>query len=537
MINNNSTNNILNRETIEFISSNGLTFNALDDSWLLNDVGRNGIRLNLHFLKEKNFDNETIIDIKLTIAKAATTLSISTIKNMTYCLKNESYKSLSIKDIKLSLPNINNHNIKALQILFKHLTYHNKLKYVDTYNYLMTVKVNNNKNYDSKKHSYSDVEKYSIITKLNNKIRQSIEKQIIESKDNMNYLMKKKLKHLGLLIAIRLMMGLVRRPSQLSCLKWIDIIPVGSNFNDIEIKNIYNYSDINELQVRMFKGKQGDLKFRKNVEKYPLIINHDISEELLFYRCSYKKSLKIYFKKNFGQIEDDTFESIFSLCPIFFCDTLFEIETKNIEEFILMITEKSQSFHYPIEYFSRIINQKSKIMNIPILNNRWRHTINTAAILKGLPINEVAKITQITEKAVKSYIDLNHNERNMIDEKFIANDFINHIFSKNIIDILDKSKNIIINEDSIILGQNDCNHTCSNCKSSRPIGCYGCDNFHALITANHDAVLQEANRKYDIRKSLGEPISNLSRLSTQIKLIEKTIESCQLKLNKDKDYD
>lgn len=537
MTNNKLTYGILNRDSFEFISSNGLTFNALDDSWLLNDIGKNGLYLDIKFLNEKHFDDETNLDIRLTIAKAATTLSISTIKNMTYCLKNKNYKSLSITDIASSLPNINNHDLKALKILFKHLVDHNKLKYIDTYNYLSSIKFNNNKNYDYKKHSYSDIEKHSIITKLNNRINQCIERLVIDSKDNMNCFNKKELKNIRLLIGIRLMMGLVRRPSQLSCLKWIDIIPVGSDFNDIEIENIYNYSDINELQVRIFKGKQGDLKFRKNVEKYPLIINHNISEELLFYRYYYKKSLKIYLKNILGQMKDDDFESIFPLCPIFFCNTLFEMKIKNIEELSLIITEKSQSFHCPVDKFSLMLNHKAENIGIPITNNRWRHTINTAAILKGLPINDVAKITQVTTKAIKYYIDLNHNERNMIDDKFIANDFIGNIFSQNIINILDKSKNIIINEDSNILGQNDCNHTCSNCKSSRPIGCYGCDNFHALITANHNDVLQEANRKYNIRKSLGEPLSNLSRLSTQIKLIEKTIELCQLRLNMDKDHD
>ncbi|MBF4333486.1 hypothetical protein EAY29_25030, partial [Vibrio anguillarum] len=90
------------------------------------------------------------------------------------------------------------------------------------------------------------------------------------------------------LIACQLMIALVRRPVQLVKIKWCDVLPVGQEFQshketDRNWQPItqHLFSDIEQLHLRTFKGKDG--RFRFNVESRSHRLEPDFSQILLHY--------------------------------------------------------------------------------------------------------------------------------------------------------------------------------------------------------------------------------------------------------------
>jgi len=79
---------------------------------------------------------------------------------------------------------------------------------------------------------------------------------------------------LSILIGFQLMIAFVRRPTQLVQLKWSDVLPAGESFSNHRAfktesvpKIDYSFTDIECLQIRTFKGKDG--QFRGNAETRP----------------------------------------------------------------------------------------------------------------------------------------------------------------------------------------------------------------------------------------------------------------------------
>ena len=69
---------------------------------------------------------------------------------------------------------------------------------------------------------------------------------------------------------------------------------------------------------------------------------------------------------------------------------------------------------------------------------------------------------------------------------------------------------------------------CLHCTEVRPIGCYGCGNFQALITGDHREILELAKTKYELRVGIGEAPVTLKRLEIQICYIQETIKLCDI---------
>jgi len=65
-----------------------------------------------------------------------------------------------------------------------------------------------------------------------------------------------------------------------------------------------------------------------------------------------------------------------------------------------------------------------------------------------------------------------------------------------------------------------------NCQRSKPLGCYGCNNFSALASGDHQSQKDKAQKKYDYRLKSGDAPHALLELKKQIRYIEATIIAC-----------
>ncbi len=97
-------------------------------------------------------------------------------------------------------------------------------------------------------------------------------------------------------MACQLMVAIVRRPVQLVQLKWCDLLRVGQTFKSHKESNRdwqpltqHHFSDVEQLHLRTFKGKEGS--FRGNAESRSHRLEPNLSELLLTYYHVYESSL------------------------------------------------------------------------------------------------------------------------------------------------------------------------------------------------------------------------------------------------------
>ena len=116
--------------------------------------------------------------------------------------------------------------------------------------------------------------------------------------------------------------------------------------------------------------------------------------------------------------------------------------------------------------------------------------------------------------------------RVLIDQKFIANDFLVKAFSTSVSDLLQSDETAIENDFGDAFGKSKGVKQCSGCKRSKPLGCYGCDNFSALASADHRSERVKAQGKYEYRIKTGDAPQALLELKKQIRYIDATIIAC-----------
>ena len=146
----------------------------------------------------------------------------------------------------------------------------------------------------------------------------------------------------------------------------------------------------------------------------------------------------------------------------------------------------------------------------------------------GLSPAQVAAITGVTIEAIQNYLDLKAPERVKIDEAFAGNSVIQRfdsVSSKELQQHADfKVKSPFDEEMGHKLNPNNCS-SCQS-KGAAPMGCYPCDNFRPLETANHQQYLDKAERKLAINSQSGHP-ATVKRLQTIILYIRVTIMLCE----------
>ncbi|WP_268809492.1 hypothetical protein [Vibrio parahaemolyticus] len=166
--------------------------------------------------------------------------------------------------------------------------------------------------------------------------------------------------------------------------------------------------------------------------------------------------------------------------------------------------------------------------HLALQNNRWRHTQLTQAALQGFSQAQIAYITGVTVEAIIPYLDLKAPERVKIDQAYAGNHIIKR-FDTISVKELQKNQDFLVKspfDEEIGYKLNPAN--CSSCKSkgSAPMGCYPCDNFRPLETANHQQYLDKAERKFEINSQSGHP-STVKKLNKIIIYIKATIALCE----------
>ncbi|WP_438467548.1 hypothetical protein [Marinomonas sp. PE14-40] len=387
---------------------------------------------------------------------------------------------------------------------------------------------------DPQKGSYSEVEYASIKEKLRNKTISAVNNVKANQSSLFHFMI------LSTVISVQLMITLLRRPSQLSQLKWCDILPIGISFRDHRYKDLSDvpeveqlFGDLEQLQIRTFRGKDGE--FRRYVEHQSHRIEPDLTSIIMLYRESYKSLLKKSFLHQGLALSDNEVDVILHRSPLFPLQEYFtfNFESKNI--LFAAISTKSKAMHRSGANLicsiraitAKLSFESDRFSELTLTNNRLRHTVMTEGALDGWTELQLSKITGVTVKAVRPYIDLNFNARVLINVAFAKNKVIKKFSSQGSKALLKEYQFRVVNEFDEELGAINSKASCVTCESKlgMPIGCYPCDNFRPHADANHKEMLSKAERKLNIN-GLNSSEGAMKSLKKSIVYIKATIEIC-----------
>ena len=331
-------------------------------------------------------------------------------------------------------------------------------------------------------------------------------------------------------------------------LKWCDLLRVGQAFKSHKESNRdwkpltqHYFSDVEQLHLRTFKGKDG--MFRFNAESRSHRLEPNLSELLLQYYKVYETTLCASLSQNDIALSESETKEIIQQLPLFPDQNLFSAKFEIKENLFRSVSDTSEAFHisadrltHNITYlFNKKLGIKSdRVARKPLIfkNNRWRHTQLTLAAWMGLSPAQVAAITGVSVDAIKPYLDLKAPERVKIDEAFAGNSIIQRfdsVSSKQLQQHPDFKVKSSFDEE---MGHKLNPANCASCKSKggAPMGCYPCDNFRPLETANHQQYLDKAERKLEINSNSGHP-ATINRLQTIALYIRITIALCEERKN------
>ena len=513
----------------------GYSFDFLSDKWVL------GYKETLYLDWMNMLDRETFIDLRLTIAHTVKYYSfhslnghVSTLKTIinypnihafeAWWLTIDSYK----KPVKHTLQAFCGRSEEYESALLSPL-----------YNAIKDESLPGRRKIkgilDDRTGAYSDVEHHNLLEALRIETLHALEGKILAQKP---------FTRLRNVIACQLMVAIVRRPTQLTQIKWCDLLRVGQEFKshkesdrDWSPVTQHLFSDIDQFHLRTFKGKDG--QFRGNAESRSHRLSPDLSELLLRYYQVYETYLCHSLYQNNITLTDEETKELMRRLPLLPDQGLFSSEFQSKSELFSTVSDTSKAYHKPsnslgtnIAYlFSSKLNPKSdRLPNEPLKlnNNRWRHTQLTLAVWMGLSPAKIAAITGVTIDAITPYLDLKAQERVQIDQAYAGNSIIQR-FDNTSVKELQKHYDFSIKspfEEEMGHKLNPAN--CSSCQSKggAPMACYPCDNFRPLETANHQQYLDKAERKLTINSQSGHP-ATVKRLQTVIVYIKATIAVCE----------
>ena len=523
-----------------FVSKDGFPFNAFDDRWMLKAGRKKGMVVYLDWLSKSQFTEDAKMDIRMSLGAMAEKLSFCTVNSVNYMLKSLNIPSFDVPTIQSYWVTYSNNIQRRLKSFSRYLYKYSPKHYLGLYSWLKDMPYEQRQSvvYDPLKGALSDVESRSFDFAMNQKMQDFI--------NNSSVVTPASLTVFSIHIMARLLQVVVRRPINLMQLKWNDILPVGVSFNDQSLVYQCSFSDAKELHIRLWRAKQGNA-FRAAVEEHPFLVSQSISKEILLYRQAYSYCLKERFRVLGINLNETEFNELLLCCPLAFAGTLFSTEFISKKEILTALGTDSDAFHKDsailnstIYDFLSHLNLKSDripVKDLIIGNNRIRHTVGTNAARSGKNIYQIAKLLGNTLRAAQVYIDLSNEQRANIDDRFIANDFLVNAFSVDIETVKDEAS-LVSDESGNESGQCKSTHRCAQCtETNRPICCYGCDNFKALLTGDHRSVLKKAKQCYNYRIQHEPQPVFLERLGVQIRYIQATIEVCDKMLQKELSHD
>ena len=341
----------------------------------------------------------------------------------------------------------------------------------------------------------------------------------------------------------KLLLSIVRRPIQISLVKWSDLIPSGASFHDTGIRPADEIGAVGgqTLQLRVYIAKSTGVIFsRERPERYPIPISENLSKTLIEYKLVMLEGLTMLMRSSGIEVSHSELLTLMTYMPMFPDVSLFEHEFESLELFSSLFTSRSTAYHVSeaaVTHAMRNLKITSdRAADCLPTSNRIRHTVLTRGAQDGLPAPQLAKITGVTVPAVRHYIDLNYESRLEIDSKYIGNEFLKKAFSSTLSVVLEGEEAIFDNNFNPVGAALD-NHSCSTCSTilGRPLGCYGCPNFRPILEADHRSVLAAAEDKLAVnRSSLINPLyaRSIEKLERQIDWVKLTIEVCDENLSR-----
>lgn len=349
-------------------------------------------------------------------------------------------------------------------------------------------------------------------------------------------------------VAIKLMVSIVRRPIQLSVLKWSDVIPAGASFNDINITAADEIGTIGAqtLQLRVFHAKaNGNSSPRAFPERYPIHLSEDLSATLLEYKKLCMRGLSLLMESSGLKLDQAELLIIINNIPILPDTGLFDVQLDSSAMVKSLFTPHSTVFHCSDSSLTSTIRNikiaSDRVTGCIATNNRIRHTVLTRGAQEGLSAVHLARITGVTVPAARHYVDMDYKSRRLIDEKYIGNEFLKRAFGGTIT-LVPEGEEIIFDHEFNEVGGVRSTRTCRTCqtKLGRPLGCYGCPNFRPILEANHKGVLELAEDKLRANQAfLLNPLrtKTIEKLQRQIEWVKLTITLCDEILAKQRAID
>jgi hypothetical protein len=531
-----------NRKALMFTCLSGLRVNAFDDIWiLLPNMGKGwSVKVGwVHSAKLKDEDRALILDVLMFYARtkaASTTSGINT--NAGPYIK---YGVPTLTSLKTIWSGLKTNQKKGLNQFFCTATNLGNKKFKEFHEFTSSHLDRNVRNaLDTSKGALTEIEFDSLAKQINSNLREfdwTVERNLAFYKSSYFF------GSVRNLISNKLMLSIVRRPIQLSAMKWADAIPAGATFNDPKVSASDEIGTVGAktLQLRIFIAKnKGSQSRRGSPERYPLHLSEDLSNALIKYKQFYRTGLKLSMESAGITVANSELTQLMNNIPVFPSPDIFSAEFNSLDSFKSTFTQESTAYHVSEQSITttlRLVSFDSeRTPDCIATSNRIRHTVLTRGAQDGLRVDILAKITGVTVPAARHYIDLDYKSRKMIDTNYSGNEFLKRIFDDQITEMPDDEDSVVDNQFNTIGGLKN-RRSCDSCPTAqgKPVGCYGCPNFRPILEANHRGVLASAQDKRDVnRNSLINPLfrRSIEKLDIQIERIKYTIAVCDNILSK-----
>lgn len=513
----------------------GYEFDLLSDKWVL------GYKKTLNLEWMHTLDSDVFLDLRLTIANAAKHYAFNSLNTYASILRTlcQYLEPATFEAWWLTLTDYKKGVKDTLYAFCQCSSAYRSIALTRLYDLVKEEELGGNGGQksilDETTGAYSEIERDNLLEALRIETLHALDNEFTTTKP---------FTRLRTILACQLMVAIVRRPTQLVQLKWCDLLRVGQTFTshkeshrDWEPLTQHHFSDVEQLQLRTFQGKDGG--FRRNAESRSHRLDPNLSALLLQYYQVYETYLCTCLSQcNIALTESDT-KALMQRLPLFPDQSLFLAKFETKERLFRSVSDTSEAFHMSsdslrkaITYlFNKKLDIKSdRIGNKPLAfaNNRWRHTQLTLAAWMGCTPAQVAAITGVTVDAIQSYLDLKAPERVKIDQAFAGNSVIQRFDSVSSKELQQHPDFLVKSPFDEEMGHKLNPANCASCQSkgAAPMGCYPCPNFRPLETANHQPYLDKAQRKLAINSQSGHP-ATVKRLQIIILYIEVTIALCE----------
>lgn len=519
-----------------FTSQSDLRVNVYDDIWILLPNKGKGWQVNVGWVHSSEMpeeDRSLIIEVYRHYArtKAASTTS-GIVANTKQFITNGIPE---LKKVKAIWSGLQTNNKKGLNQFFSTLSKLGNRQFGEYHKFTSTHLDKGSRNvFDPQKGAFSDIEFDSLAKQINIRIR---EFDWFADRDLSYYQKQNGFNELRNSITSKLLISIVRRPIQISILKWADVIPAGASFHDEAINAADEIGALGPqtLQLRMFIAKEKNKKSARDFpESCPLHLSEELSKNLIQYKKVFLNGVKLLLGSSGIKVGEPDLVLIANDMPMFPSPNLFRVELGSIKLFRSLFTQSSLAYHVSensITQSVRNINFDSeRVADCVASSNRVRHTVLTRGAQDGLPAIQLAKITGVTVPAARHYIDLDYSARRLIDSKYIGNSFLKQAFSAPIT-VIQEGEECIFDSQFNPVGGAKNKRSCATCSTTMgsPLGCYGCPNFRPILEADHRSVLAAAEDKLAVNRSfLVNPLQarSVEKLKIQIEWAKCTIAIC-----------